>query len=525
MANTPSPPLEVEIKLTGGKAALRAAEAVLRREAGRVDWSVDALSTSYYDTVDRRLSKRGVSYRVRRKGRKFLQTVKAASVGVGALVARPEWEMELPNAKPALDLLPDEAKDRLGLILPGELRKLFTVNVDRKKAVVRIPGTDGGWANVEIAVDRGAVVAGRKSDVISEVEIELIDGDPLAIYGLAGHLADAGLSVSRVTKAQRGFQLLDGVPEPLPCKAPRVALAATDSVSDALTRIFEGGIGNVLDNEPACLDGADPEGVHQMRVSLRRMRSVLSVFRAVVPAERAAWPRDELKWLANELGPARDWDVFLAEILGPVAGVGIDAEGMALLTAAAERHRAEGYAQVRAALASPRYTRFILGMSQFTETRGWTAPGQADDKPLPDLTSDILDAAFKKLRRRGKGLAGMDIAARHRVRIELKKFRYTVEFLQGIHPADAVAPFTQALSRMQDKFGHLNDVSVAHALLATLTRERGLTAAERRLTTAAAGQVLGWHARGVHDEEKALLRDWKALVSATPFWTGAGRGE
>ncbi len=526
MTEKTSPPLEVEIKLTGGKVALRKAEAALKRRAGKVEWKTDALVSSYYDTVDRRLSQRGVSYRVRKKNSSYQQTVKAASVGKGAVAARPEWEMPIRGARPALDQLPDEARARMGLVLPGELRKLFSVDVERKKTVVTITSAGGASATLEVAIDRGDVIAGRKRDPLNELEIELVSGSASVIYDLAGTLADVGLSVSRVTKAGRGFALLDGTPPAVPQRAPKLALGAGDTTSEALARIFESGIANVLQNEDAARDGTDPEGVHQLRVSLRRMRSVLTVFRSIVPAAKVAWAREELRWLAGELGPARDWDVFAGEILAPVAGPGIDTEGLKALIKEADKQRIAGYKRVREALASPRYAKFLLGMSHLVETHGWMPVNAAADhplnRPLSEIADGILSSAYKKVSRKGKDLAKLDIPARHEVRIELKKFRYTVDFLQGIFPAAAVSPFTSALSSMQDKFGHLNDVAVAEHLLGELVNEKGLALAERRLRAGTAGQVIGWYARGVHDEEAAFIADWKTLMATPPFWKKSG---
>jgi triphosphatase len=526
MTEETSPPLEVEIKLTGGKAALRQAEAALKRRAGKVEWKTDALVSSYYDTVDRRLSQRGVSYRVRKKNSSYLQTVKAASVGKGAAAARPEWEVPLRGARPALDQLPDEARSRMGLVLPGELRKLFSVDVERKKTIVTITSAGGASATLEVAIDRGDVIAGRKRDPLNELEIELVSGSASVIYDLAGTLAEVGLSVSRITKAARGFALLDGTPPAVPQRAPKLALGAGDTTSEALARIFESGLANVLQNEEPSRDGTDPEGVHQMRVSLRRMRSVLTVFKSIVPASNVAWAKEELRWLAGEMGPARDWDVFAGEILAPVQGPGIDVDGLKALVKGADKRRADGYKRVREALASPRYAKFLLGMSHLVETHGWMpANAKADhplNRPLSDVAGGILDGAYKKVRKKGKDLAKLDIPARHEVRIELKKFRYTVDFLQGIFPVAAVSPFTSALSSMQDKFGHLNDVAVAEQLLGELVNEKGLPVAERRLRGGSAGQVIGWYARGVHDEEAAFIADWKALMAAPPFWTKSG---
>ena len=71
-------------------------------------------------------------------------------------------------------------------------------------------------------------------------------------------------------------------------------------------------------NEAAALKGEDPEGIHQMRVALRRLRSALGLFRDLMPADQYEFLASEVKWLAGELGNARNWDVFLADLLAPV---------------------------------------------------------------------------------------------------------------------------------------------------------------------------------------------------------------
>ncbi len=519
-------PLECEIKLVGNRRALRAAETLVAKYTGaRVAWEAVNLKTSYYDTVDRRLSRRGVALRVRKKGRTYTLTVKADAERTEAMSARPEWNVELPNATVDLNQLPHEARARVGLVLPGELRKLFTVDVERKKAEVTLPAEgDETPTVVEIAVDRGAVTAGRKKSDIGELEIEMISGKPAAAYQLAAALADAGLHVGQTTKAARGYALIDGAPEPTAKRAPKILLRRNETVSTALSEILSAGLASVLANEAAALDGTDIEGVHQMRVSLRRMRSLFAVFKSVLPPEKVEWAKTELKWLASSLGPARDWDVFIDEILGAVDGTGIDADAVAGLYTAAETQRQAGYAVAREAILSPRYTKFIFSMSHYIETHGWMPDG--DDvgslqKPIGELSNEILKRAFRKLRKKGRGLAEMDVPERHVVRIELKKFRYSVDFLNALYPVRSVKPFLKALAKMQDQFGHLNDVSVAEELLDILVREKGLTAAQRQIRRYAAGQVLGWHARGLHDLEDAFIEDWDGLKSARVFWRAA----
>ena len=528
-ADTDATPIECEIKLAGPKGALRSAEAVIRGYAdGNVSWQTDALLSVYYDTVDRRLAQRGATLRVRRKNRTYTQTVKAAAEGpTGALANRAEWDVEISGATPDPALMPQAARTRLGLVLPGELKRLFAVDVSRKRAnLILDGGSEIGTAEVEVAVDRGTVKAGRASDMISEVEIELVRGNSSAIYDLASALAACGLRVSHVTKAQRGYQLLDGAGATAqPVRAPKFTLTPAMTASAALGEIFQVGLANVLANEAPAVSGIDPEGVHQMRVSLRRMRSALAVFKGIIDAQGCQVLNDELKWLADSLGAARDWDVFINEILGPVYGVGIDRDGLALLRQRATVERTLGYGEAAAAIGSVRYTKLVIGLAKFIDTQAWVPTAEPDAAalraPVDAVSGDILSHAYKKLHKKARGLRDMDIADRHRVRIALKKFRYTSEFLQALYPNADVRCFNKALARMQDQFGHLNDVSVAEDLLARLIAVKGGTLAERRRVVAAAGQVMGWHARGLHDLEDKFLADWKALKSAPVFWRDA----
>src|SRR5262249_54013681 len=63
------------------------------------------------------------------------------------------------------------------------------------------------------------------------------------------------------------------------------------------------------------------DGVHQMRVAIRRLRSVVATMREMLPPEQYQWVTQTLKWMAGVLGPARNWDVFSSGLLAPVRSV------------------------------------------------------------------------------------------------------------------------------------------------------------------------------------------------------------
>ena len=134
-------PVETELKLRGEPEAL---EKLWHSETLRASGAapkIKNLENVYYDTPDLRLRKRGLAFRIRRDGLRFIQTVKTGDDNATAIFSRGEWEGEVPSLEPQLDIIDDPAiRSALGLILPGELRPVFTTRVRRE--IVEVNGTD-----------------------------------------------------------------------------------------------------------------------------------------------------------------------------------------------------------------------------------------------------------------------------------------------------------------------------------------------------------------------------------------------
>ena len=106
-------------------------------------------------------------------GTKRLQTIKVDGAG-SHIVSRGEWEHEIDGDKPDLGRVRKTPLAPLaGKKLASKLRPVFETRVTRTK--VPIPVAD---AMIELAIDRGHIVSGKRSSPISEIEIELKDGRP-----------------------------------------------------------------------------------------------------------------------------------------------------------------------------------------------------------------------------------------------------------------------------------------------------------------------------------------------------------
>ena len=271
-------PMEVELKLVATADAMDTLLASpLLREHARSTVRSRNLVTTYYDTNDHRLSRRGLAFRVRQSGKKFIQTLKTASAGDGVAMTRGEWEVELADGTPQLTAFNDpRVLDLTGLVLPDELVPTFETRFRRQAVLIEWPDANRPPAQIEVAFDRGAIRANGGETPICEIELELKRGEPRALFELAQSLrALVPVRLQTQDKAARGYGLVTGAP-PAWHKAKPVVLDETMLVEDALQRILGGCVRHWIENEGATREARDPEGLHQLRVALRRLRSALA---------------------------------------------------------------------------------------------------------------------------------------------------------------------------------------------------------------------------------------------------------
>lgn len=515
-ATTPSTH-EIELKLAVSPesfARLKSHPAL----GGRARMTTKTLESTYFDTPELDLSRREATLRVRRSGRGFTQTIKGAPEP--GTITRGEWEWEVGGPDPDLTVVVDEEPSRLlGPVRPEDLRAVFTSVAKRG---IRTLVRDG--AEIEVAFDQGELrLPDGRAAPLCEIELELKTGDSRSLWDVARAIVDAEPTrIESRTKAARGFALAEGRLD-RPVRSGGIRLRPDITVEEAIRVVFASCLGHLAGNEASVLNGDDVEGVHQLRVATRRMRSALSLFRPVLPRGDYFRFLGDVKWLGAALGPARDWDVFHDELVAPVRRAlgGEAAEDFEALDLVVLRKRDEARAAARAAVASPRHARFQIDFGEWLDTRGWRRQEVSEDSvrlfsPLIDLADALLDRRYRKARRAGRGFAGLPSARRHQLRIALKKVRYAAEFFQSLHDPRAARRFIVKLSELQDALGHLNDTATAHRLSRDLHAEgERVDPGEAR----AVGITLGWYARAAAEGEARLITRWEEFADAKPFWS------
>ncbi len=515
-------PHEVELKLEVGEADLaRLARHPWLQELAEGRPTTRALRSVYFDTPDLALWQRGLVLRVREVGRRRIVGVKTRGVARGGLVAREEREAPLAAGTRDVRLLAPATL--LAAIPDPGLRRAIERAVAGKRLAPRLETRvrrasrrlRHGTATLELALDVGEVRAGRKHVPIHELELERIGGPTRALYDVALRLVrDVALRPGLVGKAERGFALLAGRgPEPARAEHPAFARGAT--LEAVLAAVLGECLRQISANQAAAERGDDPEGVHQMRVGVRRMRSALRLFRNQLPVRETDALVGELRWLASVLGAARDLDVFEAELMRPLAARRPDDAGLAALREAAAGARREAYAALRSELASARYVTLVLRLGRFVDGASFRRRGESElAQPARPLVRRLLRHRAAGIQQLGERLGELSAAELHRLRIRAKRLRYAVELLAPLVGSKAERA-ARRLAELQDVLGHLNDQATAEELVARL-RER-LPEVTPELTRAE-GFVLGWAANSASLGRERLAETWRRVERLGPFW-------
>ncbi len=471
---------ETELKFDVTLAALRR---LARHPAMAGEVKAQALKATYYDTATLCLREAGVSLRVRKEGDRFIQTVKRAAGP--EIFARDEWESEIASAAvnlQALALTP--AADLLG---DDRLIPVFTSTVSRQTRVWICDGTV-----IEITIDRGKLIAGKQSEPVLEMELELKSGRQAALFDLARQLFDAApIRLSLLTKSDRGFALA-GLNGDRRTKASPTPLAPDMTITEAFRRIARSCLMQTVAAATSLCGVPSAEGVHQTRIGLRRLRTAMKIFQPAVDDSRAEWIEQEARWIAGELGDARTLDVFLEDGFEPTAPLIGDAKATARYGVQLNSARMAAYDKALAAVASPRFARAMLETAIWVEDGDWRRASERAailESPIGPFAAHALDGLRRRVKRRGANLGALDTDLRHKLRIRAKRLRYATGFFElafGENGEKRRRRFTAALKALQDSLGRLNDIALTEAAAIA-----GLDGAKTPSLAFAAGQIVG----------------------------------
>lgn len=552
---------EIELKFRIPAARL----AALRRAVDTARAVREPLAAVYFDTPGEDLAQARVALRLRREGRGWVQTLKAEA---GSAMQRLEHNVALDadgDAPPPLDLA-RHAGSAAGAALQrvlaaagaggaggaAALQPHYATAVQRTRRVLR-----AGAARIELALDEGELRSGERRLPIREIEFELLDGPVAALLDLAGRWADRfGLVLDVRSKSERGHLLAVGRAASPPARGRPLRLPDTATPAQAVAAMLGSALQPALANASVLADpdtaaavAGEPEYLHQLRVALRRLRSVLRLWGPLAPEAAALAPA--LAALFAALGAVRDEDV-LAGTLWPAlqaAGAPPIAWPTPAAAAAGGDRGGGGGDSVARRLAAPSTQRLWLALlgASHAEVAAPAAADRADGRQA-DAKADAraqakaqakaarraarqgdgravaapaealrpalrapLRRLLRQVRRDVAAIATLDDAARHRLRRRIKRLRYGTELSAALWPAKACAGFVAALQAAQGPLGDDNDARVA------LQRCRALAAQQPT-----AWFAVGWLAARRQVLAPACAEALAALAAVPAPWRRAG---
>ena len=227
--------------------------------------------------------------------------------------------------------------------------------------------------------------------------------------------------------------------------------------AEGLLRLLLGTeVGLLVRSDPVARRGLDPEGVHQLRVGARRLRSELKVLaRAIKPAP-LRYLLAELRWMGGVLGRQRDVDI-LSQVLDDINAQLETPLPSSVWDRLASLHK-KGNRDVATLLDSPRYRQLVRRLG---DTVVYPPIRSVARKPALELLGPELDETLRELFRAGDDCGpSPTIVQLHRVRIFSKKGRYCAETASPLLGVTALR-LAHELETVQTVLGELHDYAVA----------------------------------------------------------------
>ncbi len=340
---------ETEIKLRASRETLAALrEHPLLKKRNKSGWQRHELFNQYFDTPARDLAQARVALRLRRDGEQVIQTLKSRGQSVAGLSERNEWDWYLDKAKLDVKKLADDCwPASLAELDKKTLKPIFTTDFIREKAEIAW-GRGKAKVVIEAALDLGKVIAGKQSEEICELELELRQGEPEALLELAAELAaDLPLMPCDISKAERGYRLHDPDSYALTLPAPHVEPGMP--LDDAFAELAWFLLGNSQRLAEQYRYNGHWKLLGEWLQQLVELRALLGSLGQAAPRATSRELREQLDALIQ------DWR--------PRVEAGQDDEGT----------RKSAPADFAAELAQPRWGLFSLQASLWLLQRGWTA--------------------------------------------------------------------------------------------------------------------------------------------------------
>jgi CHAD domain-containing protein len=455
-------------------AALRALASSYTLAMGRPETA----RRTWLDSVDRRLYRAGMALTATAGANTRAETLELRGADGATVTAGPDtggWPRRLAG-------LPDELRPRLETVL-GVRALLPMVQVSGSSVAGRLLDAEGKTV-LRLVYERPAMIAGSRARLPGGLRLIPLRGYTTTAARAAQILLGAGLVGEDRSDYAAALAAAGVDPDATPPPVIRPDLPADVAVARVLL--------SFLDEMEAVRDGTvadiDIEFLHDLRVAVRRSRSVIKLLGDLLPADLVAWVTPQLKWLGDLTARSRDLDVHLQELPSMAAGLTSgrpeDLEPMALhLTRrrASERHRL--VRGLRSARFERWRARWRTSLEELVNQEG-RGPG------VQELSEERLAGAYRRVLRRGSRITPASPAEDlHDLRKRCKELRYLLEFFAPVLEPSGVRSAVKELKTLQDVLGTFQDSEAQREAIYALAAEMMVAEGAGSRTMLAMGEL------------------------------------
>jgi CHAD domain-containing protein len=295
------------------------------------------------------------------------------------------------------------------------------------------------------------------------------------------------ISVLERTEAQRIKESYSPVIEVMP-------ILPTDSLTEAGRKVMRQHFVAMLNQEEGTRHGENIEALHDMRVATRRMRASFEVFGNAFEPKALKPHLKGLRATGRALGRVRDLDVFMEKAQKYLDEKSQDGpHGLDSLLQSWQAQREKARATMLAYLDSKDYQNFKDSFVAFITTDGAGVPPKPKGNPTPGLVRELAPILIYE---RLAAVMAYDavipdapVGQLHALRIEFKKFRYTVEYFREVLGPQSKGIIDE-LKTLQDHLGDLNDAEVATQILQEFLKDQTKKAKQAATVQEAESQAI-----------------------------------
>ena len=495
---------EMEIKLSTSKESLKKLLDSSLLKAAMVPDSLQEkeLENYYYDTASYKLFHEGIAYRIRKSDAGYVATIKTDDASQGGFSERKEYNVPVGEAAPTLEGFAELGLelDLKKLLAEEELQVLFKVLVKRQIRLLQItPET-----LLEMAIDKGNIVAGKSKEKIEEIEFEIVKGTKGDLFEFVAALAmEIPLFIEPRSKFKRGIDLLSNGSDYADIEEKGVKIDRTGNVETEFKKLIYYDIGVILEAQNALRDTTGLEDADRIILNrVKRLRAVVNFIKPLIEQKDYEYFHNLLAEIVDPLQQLyvlkrfmRQWDKVYKKT-GTILKNNV-------LTERLQERRLEIMQIIKNQIESGLYARGMFKMLAWTENSHWQG---AEFIQLEQFS-------LCRFRDWHKKLLVFEFTNEMLEEENAREMRKIIEVMVMVRRSIKIGTLDkQAFTYMKDLYRHLKilnfDIYGHKDIIAFLHGSNS------RVLYRDAGLLLGWRLSEMPGAWRAVQKSWARLLGA-----------